>query len=64
MCAWVLRWILWQPGDFELGFFASRIRRCAALGFFYVVNLEMDNSLKWVLFNKVSGQITSNALWK
>ena len=55
---------LWPPGHFELGFFASRIGRCAALGFFYVVNLEMDNSLKWVLFNKVSGQITSNALWK
>ena len=23
---------------------------CAALGFFYVVNLDMDNSLKWVFF--------------
>ena len=30
----------------------------------YVVNLEMDNSPKWVLFVIVSGQITSNALWK
>ena len=50
--------------SFELGFFASRMGRCAALGFSYVVNLEMDNSLKWVLFNKVSGQITSDALWK
>ena len=27
-------------------------------------NLELDNSLKWVPFNVVSGQITSNALWK
>ena len=30
----------------------------------YVVNLEMDNSTKWVLFFIVSGQITSDALWK
>ena len=30
----------------------------------YVENLEMGNSLKWVLFNIVSGQITSDALWK
>ena len=30
------------------------------LGFSYVrSNLEMDNSLKWVLFNIVIGQITS-----
>ena len=26
------------------------------------VNLEIDNLLKWVLFNIVSGQITSDAL--
>ena len=30
----------------------------------YVVNLEMDNSSEWVLFNIVSGQITSDALKK
>ena len=30
----------------------------------YVENLEIDNSLKWVTFNVVSGQITSNAPWK
>ena len=30
----------------------------------YVENLVMDNSLKCVLFIKVSGQITSNTLWK
>ena len=30
----------------------------------YVVNLEMDNSPKWVLFNIVNGQMTSDALWK
>ena len=28
----------------------------------YVVNLEMDSSLKWVLFNILRGQITSDAL--
>lgn len=28
----------------------------------YVINLEMDNSLTWVLFIMVSGQITSDAL--
>ena len=30
----------------------------------YVVNLEMDNSSEWVLFNIVSSQITSDALRK
>ena len=30
----------------------------------YVGNLEMDNSLKGVLFIKVRGQVTSNTLWK
>ena len=30
-----------------------------------VVNLERNNSLKWLLFNIVSGgQVTSDALWK
>ena len=28
----------------------------------YVVNLEMDSSLKWILFNISRGQITSDAL--
>lgn len=31
-------------------------------GLSYVTNLKMDNSLKWVLFNIESGQITSDAL--
>lgn len=31
-------------------------------GFTHVVNLEMDNSLKWVPFKTVSGQITSTTL--
>ena len=30
----------------------------------YVINLEMDNSQKWVLFNIVSGQTASDTLWK
>ena len=30
----------------------------------YVENLEIDYSLKWALFNVVSGQITGNVLWK
>lgn len=30
----------------------------------YIENVKMDNSLKWVSFNVVSGQMTSNALWK
>ena len=30
----------------------------------YVENLEKDNSLKWVLFHVVSGQITSYVLWE
>ena len=60
---------LWPSSHFELEFLTSRIGRskleCAALAcLMYVVNLEMDNSLKWVLFNIVSGQITSDALWK
>ena len=29
-----------------------------------VENLEMYNSLKWIPFNGVSGQITGNVLWK
>ena len=59
---------LWPPNHFELGFFASRIGRSemeyTALGFSYIVNLEMDNSLEWVPFNIVSGKITSDTLWK
>ena len=42
-----------------MGIFTIYIR-----GVSYIVNLEMDYSLKWVLLNKVSGQITSDALWK
>ena len=60
---------LWPPGHFELGFSASRIRR-SEMGvqpwafLMCVENLEMNNSLKWALFIKVSGQITSSTLWK
>ena len=56
---------LWPPGHFEFDYFASRIghseMECTALVFYYVVNLEMDNLLKWVLFDIVSSQITSDA---
>ena len=60
---------LWSPGHFELGFFASQIGRleieCSALGFSYVRGKPRNGQLaKWVLFIKVSGQITSNTLWK
>ena len=60
---------LWPPGrHFALGFFA-RIGRsemeCSALGLLmYVENHETDNSLKWVLFIRVVGQITIDTLWK
>ena len=30
----------------------------------YIVNLEMDNKPKQILFNKLSGQVASDALWK
>ena len=30
----------------------------------YVVHLQMDNSLNWVISIIVRGQITSDALWK
>ena len=40
-------------------------RACAAwASLMYVVNLEMDNSPKMGFFKIVSGQITSDALWK
>ena len=60
---------LWPPGHFALGFFASRMGRSEWSAqpwafLMYVENLEMDNSLKCVLFIKVSGQIVSNTLWK
>ena len=29
-----------------------------------VVNIEIDNSLKWLPFNIMSGQTRSEALWK
>ena len=41
--------------------FSTHIRKTFLM---YVENLEMNNSLKWALFIKVSGQITSNTLWK
>ena len=54
-------------GHFELGVFASRIGRSdwSVQPWAFLMQLkdfEMDNSLKWVPFNLVSGQIASNAL--
>ena len=46
------------------GIFRFSDRACAALSFTYVVNLEIGNLLKWVIFNIVSGQATGDALWK
>ena len=42
----------------------SRFSTYIGLFLMYVENLEVDNSLKWVLFIKESEQITSDALWK
>ena len=57
---------LWPSDHFKLRFFSSRIGRSeiesVALSFSYVVNLEINNSLKWVIFNIVSGQMVSDAL--
>ena len=60
---------LWPPCHFELGFFSVSDRAlrngvCSLFLLLGVVNLEMDNSLKWPRCNKVSGQTTSDALWK
>ena len=58
---------LWPPSHFELGFFPSRIG-CSEMGvcglvvLLGVVNLEMDNSFKWLLFNIVSGHKRRNAM--
>ena len=58
---------LWPPGHFALGFFCFSDLAFGNEVFsllMNVENLEMDNSLKWVLFIKESGQITSDTLWK
>ena len=68
-CAWILRWICGRPVILSLDFslLGSGVRKWSVQPWaflMYVENLEMDNSLKWALFIKVSGQITSNTLWK
>ena len=60
---------LWPPVilslDFSLLGSGVRIWSVQPWAFLmYVENFEIDNSLKWVTFHVVSGQITSNALWK
>ena len=46
--------------------YLTLLPQCIAcyLTVYYVNNPEMDNSLNWVLFNVVSGQITRDACWK
>ena len=46
--------------SFQLAFFTPRIE-CSALGFSYVVNLEMYNSLKWVLLRSAGKKNASSA---
>ena len=60
---------LWPPGHFELEFslLVRGVRKCSVqpwASLIYIENLEMDNLLTRVLFNIVSGQITSDALGK
>ena len=69
VCTWILRRICGRPvilrWDFSL--LGSGVRKWSVQPWAfltYVENLEMDNSLKWVLFIKESGQITSDTLWK
>ena len=69
MCAWILCWICGRPVILSLDFslLGSGVRKWSVQPWaflMYVENLEMNNSLKWALFIKVSGQITSNTLWK
>ena len=50
-----------------MGIFKTALRDkkiCQILTKVTVENLEIDKSPKWVPFNVVSGQITSNAPWK
>ena len=54
-CAWIFRFSDQAFGKWSVQPWAFLM---------YVENLEMNNSLKWALFIKVSGQITSNTLWK
>ena len=69
MRAWILRWICGRPAILHWNFslLRSGVRKWSVQPWaflMYVENLEMDNSLKWVLFMKVSSQITSDTLWK
>ena len=61
--------VIFQPGGCKnsgMNFTKLRIDvwYCGLLWFDIVENLEINNSLKWALFIQVSGQITSNTLWK
>ena len=54
--AWSFRF-----SDRAFGVCSFKLLSCFLL---HVVYLEVDNSVKWVLFNMVSGHITSDAPWK
>ena len=57
----------WKPqnsADFDKRKPFYQVVHFEVLCTYYVENLEMDNSLKWVLFIKVGGQMTSDTLWK
>ena len=67
--AWILRWICGRPVILSLDFslLGSGVRKWSVQSWaflMYVENVEMNNSLKWALFIKVSGQITNDTLWK
>ena len=69
MCAWILCWMCGRPVILSLDFslLGSGVRKWSVQPWaflMYVENLEMNNSLKWALFIKVSGQITNDTLWK
>ena len=69
ICAWILRWLCGRPVILSLDFslLGSGVRKWSVQPWaflMYVENLEMNNSLKWALFIKVSGQITNDTLWK
>ena len=55
MCAWILRCICGRPVIYSLDF--SLLGSCSLELLLLVVN-----SLKWILFNIVSGQIISDTL--
>ena len=65
MRAWILRWLCGRPVIRSLDFslLGSGVRKWSVQPWAFLMNVEnveMDNSLKCVLFIKVSGQITND----